>query len=63
MSDQENDRLIRAAAEGLLTVLESPIRGVPSISVRNRANARRLVEAAFRAIWESMQATNQKGQG
>ena len=52
MSDNER---IKASAEELLRVLETPIRGVPSISVRNRANAKRLIEAAFRAIWEAMQ--------
>jgi hypothetical protein len=43
----------RRAAIEALEVLETPINGHPSIHVIRRKHAIRLLEAAFKAIWEA----------
>ena len=49
MSSQD-ENIIEAAKE-LLNVLETPINGQPSVTVRNRANALRLVQASFEEVY------------
>ena len=51
MTDEQR---IRESAAELLRALETPIRGVPSVTVRNRANALRLIRAALTAVYEGV---------
>lgn len=53
-TDKQTDDAIRATARELLRVLETPINGQPSITVRNRANALRLIQASFEEIWKAV---------
>ena len=50
MSNQER---IAQTADEILDALEAPIGGIPSVSVRHRGNAKRLLVAALTAIWET----------
>lgn len=51
MSDNER---IDDAAKEILSCLETPINGQPSVVVRNRKNAERLIKAALSAIWDAV---------
>ena len=51
MSDEQ--RIYRSAVE-LLRVLETPIAGVPSVTVQNREIALRLIAAGFRAVYDGV---------
>ena len=47
-----NEERIEKSAEEILATLETPIAGVPSVVVRNRRNALRLLRAALTAVFE-----------
>lgn len=53
VTDENAARIVRTA-EVLLESLESPIAGQPSVKVLHRANARRLLVAAFREVYERL---------
>lgn len=52
MSDKER---IEKTADIILDTLETPIGGLPTVDIRHRANAKRLLVAALTEIWESAQ--------
>jgi hypothetical protein len=52
-SQRERDDGPRRAAEEILEVLETPIAGIPSVEVVCRSNALRLLEAAFKTLWDA----------
>ena len=57
MSD---DELITQSAIDVLQSLETPINGVPSVRVVNRANAERLIRAALQAVWSKVLSNEQE---
>lgn len=50
MTDEEG---IKETAKILLKTLEAPIAGHPSVIVKNRTNAERLIAAAFSEVWNA----------
>ena len=50
--DNEENR-INETVENMISILETPVNGVPSIEVINRGNTHRLLKSAIVAIWRA----------
>ena len=51
---------IQETAAAMISAMEKPINGIPSIKVLHRANAERFARLVIEGLWEVVQAATQQ---